>query len=136
MNEYLESDEKGIYAVGDIALYPDRISGGARRVTNYEMAKAQGLVAGANMTGRKRQKFEIVPTCSSSVLGMHLISSATSARPTFWADLDGWREKANFIARYRRGDLLTAAVLCNRKPDEVRRIEEEVKTSMFSRLKK
>jgi len=136
VNEYLESDEKGIYAVGDIALYPDRIYGGARRVTNYEMAKAQGLVAGANMTGRKRQKFEIVPMCSSSVLGMHFDFVGDFSMPHLLADLEGTREKANFIARYRRGDLLTAAVLCNRKPDEVRRIQEEIKTSMLARLKK
>ncbi len=69
VNEYLETDEKGIYAVGDIALYPDRIYGGAKRVTNVEMARLQGLTAGANLTGRKRQKFESVPTCSSQVLG-------------------------------------------------------------------
>src|ERR1700719_2371236 len=39
VNEYLETDEKGIYAVGDIALYPDRIYGGAKRTTNIEMAR-------------------------------------------------------------------------------------------------
>ena len=61
VNEYLETDEKGIYAVGDIALYPDRIYGGAKRTTNIEMARLQGLTAGANLSGRKRQKFEGVP---------------------------------------------------------------------------
>ena len=28
------------------------------------MARLQGLTAGANLTGRKRQKFEVVPACS------------------------------------------------------------------------
>jgi hypothetical protein len=88
------------------------------------------------MTGRKRQKFEIVPTCSSSVLGMHFDFVGDFSMPHLLADLEGSRDKANFIARYRRGDLLNAAVLCNRKPDEVRRIQEEIKISVLSRLKK
>ena len=32
VNEYLETDEKGIFAAGDVALYPDRIFGGVRRI--------------------------------------------------------------------------------------------------------
>lgn len=136
VNEYLETDEKGIYAVGDIALYPDRVYGGARRVTNVEMARLQGLTAGANMTGRKRQKFEVLPTCSSSVLGMHFDFVGDFSTPHLLADVEGSREKRNFIARYRRGDTLVAAVLCNRKPEEVGQIQEEVKTSVLSRVKR
>src|SRR6202007_3479905 len=60
VNEYLETDEKGIYAVGDIALYPDRIYGGAKRITNVEMARLHGAIAGANMTGRKRKNFTVI----------------------------------------------------------------------------
>jgi len=136
VNEYLETDEKGIYAVGDIALYPDRVYGGARRVTNVEMARLQGLTAGANMTGRKRQKFEVLPTCSSSVLGMHFDFVGDFSTPHLLADVEGSREKRNFIARYRRGDTLVAAVLCNRKPEEVGKIQEEVKTSVLSRVRR
>src|SRR5437016_7205007 len=54
VTEYLETEEKGIFAVGDLAFYPDRIMGGVRRQTHWENARAQGLVAGANMTGKKR----------------------------------------------------------------------------------
>jgi NADPH-dependent 2,4-dienoyl-CoA reductase/sulfur reductase-like enzyme len=136
VNEYLETDEKGIYAVGDIALFPDRVYGGARRVTNVEMARVQGLTAGANMTGRKRQKFEVLPTCSSSVLGMHFDFVGDFSIPHLLADIEGSREKRNFIARYRRGDTLVAAVLCNRKSEEVGQIQEEVKNSVLSRAKR
>src|SRR6516165_2169410 len=136
VNEYLETDEKGIYAAGDIALYPDRIYGGAKRITNVEMARAQGLTAGANMTGRKRQKFEVVPTCSSYVLGMHFDFIGDFSTPHLLAEIEGSREKKNFIARYRRGEMLVATVLCNRKPEEVHKIQEEVKASVLSRLKR
>jgi 3-phenylpropionate/trans-cinnamate dioxygenase ferredoxin reductase component len=136
VNEYLETDEKGIYAVGDIALYPDRIYGGARRITNWEMARAQGAVAGANMTGRKRQKFEVVPTCSSLVLGLHFDLVGDFSTPHLLAEIEGSREKKNFIARYRRGDVVVAAALCNRKPEEVARLQEEIRESVLSRVRK
>ena len=136
VNEYLETDEKGIYAVGDVALYPDRIYGGARRITNVEMARVQGLTAGANMTGRKRQKFEVLPTCSSYVLGMHFDFVGDFSMPHLLAEIDGSREKRHFIARYRRGEILVAAVLCNRRPEELEQIQEEVKASVLSRVKR
>jgi NADPH-dependent 2,4-dienoyl-CoA reductase/sulfur reductase-like enzyme len=136
VNEYLETDEKGIYAVGDIALYPDRIYGGTKRVTNVDMARLQGLTAGANLTGRKRQKFESVPTCSSQVLGMHFDFVGDFSTPHLLADIEGSREKRSFVARYRRGETLIAAVLCNQNPDHFAVIQEEVKTSVLSRTKR
>src|SRR5256886_4041196 len=61
VTEYLETEEKGIFAVGDLAFYPDRIMGGVRRQTHWENARGQGLVAGANMTGKKRVRYEQLP---------------------------------------------------------------------------
>jgi 3-phenylpropionate/trans-cinnamate dioxygenase ferredoxin reductase component len=136
VNEYLETDEKGIYAVGDIAFYPDRLFGGARRITSCEMARAQGLTAGANMTGRKRQKFEVVPWCSSLVLGMRFDFVGDFTTPHLLGDLEGSRDKASFLVRYRRGETLTAAVLCNRRPEEIPKLQEEIRVSLLSRPKK
>ena len=136
VNEYLETDEKGIYAVGDIALYPDRIYGGAKRITNVPMARLQGLTAGANMTGRKRQKFEIIPFCSSQVLGMQFDFVGDFSTPHLLADVEGSRDKQNFIARYRRGDTLVAAVLCNRNSGDLENVQEEVKSSVLLRAKR
>jgi 3-phenylpropionate/trans-cinnamate dioxygenase ferredoxin reductase subunit len=136
VNEYLESDEKGIYAVGDIAFYPDKLFGGARRTTNYEMARLQGLTAGANMTGRKRQKFEVVPWCSSLVLGMHFDFVGDFSTPHILGELEGSRDKTNFIVRYRRGDTVTAAFLCNRRPEEVRKLQNDIRAGLQARQKK
>ena len=136
VNEYLETDEKGIYAVGDIALFPDRVYGGAKRITNVGMARLQGLTAGANMTGRKRQKFEIVPSCSSQVLGMQFNFVGDFSVPHLLADIEGSRDKRNFIARYRRGETLVAAVLCNRNSGDLENVLEEVKSSVLSRAKR
>src|SRR5258707_1051525 len=136
VNEYLESDEKGIYAVGDIALYPDKLYGGARRVTSWDMALVQGATAGANMTGRKRQRLEVVPLASAVALGMQFMFVGDFSLPHLLGEIEGSREKGNFIMRYRRGEHLVAAVLCNRKPEEVRKLQEEVRTSMQTRQKK
>ena len=61
VNELLETDEKGIFAAGDIALFPDRIFGGVQRIQHYENARLQGHIAGQNMTGKKRVRFEAMP---------------------------------------------------------------------------
>jgi hypothetical protein len=117
-------------------LYPDRIFGGVRRITNHEMAKLQGFVAGGNMTGRKRQKFEIVPAWSSVVLGMHFDFVGDFSTPHLLADVEGSRDKQNFIVHYRRGDALIAALLCNRRPEEVKKLQEDIRLSALSRQKK
>ena len=72
VNEFLETDEKGIYAAGDIALCPDRIFGGLRRVDHWENARQQGLLAGANMTGKKRQRYDYLPRYTSQVFDMEM----------------------------------------------------------------
>ena len=61
VTDYLETEEKGIYAVGDLAFYPDRLMGGMRRQTHWENAREQGLIVGANITGKKRQRYEQIP---------------------------------------------------------------------------
>src|SRR2546423_12334093 len=61
VNDYLETEEKGIYAIGDLAFYPDRLMGGMRRQTHWENAREQGFVAGADMTGKKRIPYEQPP---------------------------------------------------------------------------
>src|SRR5437763_15111155 len=57
VTEYLETEEQGIFAVGHLAVYPDRVMGGVRRQTHWENARAQGLIAGANMTGTTRIRY-------------------------------------------------------------------------------
>jgi hypothetical protein len=100
------------------------------------MALVQGATAGANMTGRKRQRLEVVPLASAVALGMQFMFVGDFSLPHLMGEIEGSREKGNFIMRYRRGEHLVAAVLCNRKPEEVRKLQEEVRTSMQTRQKK
>src|SRR5260370_37585291 len=41
VTDYLETEEKGIYAAAALAFYPDRVMGGVRRQTHRESAHKQ-----------------------------------------------------------------------------------------------
>jgi len=119
VTEYLETEEKGIYAVGDLAFYPDRIMGGVRRQTHWENARSQGLVAGANMTGKKRIRYEQVPSFWTEMFDLRMdFVGDFSVLPTR-VGLDGGYGKKKFIARYYQGDTLRAILLCQQPEREV-----------------
>lgn len=113
VNDYLETDEKGIFAAGDVALYPDRIFGGVRRLTHWDHARSQGRVAGANMTGKKRVKFESVPFFWSELFDLKLSFYGDFSLPPAQVEITGERARKKFAARYFRDGKLVAAVLCN-----------------------
>lgn len=124
VNEYLETEEKGVYAVGDIAFYPDSLFGGVRRVTHWEHAMAQGQLAGNNMTGRRRQKFLELPWFESTVFKNHFVFIGDFNRPPLRGDVDGDQKKGKFTVTYRQGDTVTGVVLCNPTPSEIRKARE------------
>ena len=119
VTEYLETEEKGIYAVGDLAFYPDRIMGGVRRQTHWENARSQGLVAGANMTGKKRIRYEQVPYFWTEMFDLRLdFVGDFSVLPTR-VDVQGTYAKKKFTVRYYQGDKLRAILLCQQPPRDV-----------------
>ncbi len=121
----METEEKGIFAAGDIALYPDPFFGSVRRAPYFANAVEQGQIAGMNMTGKKRQRYESLPVFSCKVLGMHFdfIGDFSMAPQTI--QFEGDREKKKFVAHYYQGDKLMGAVLCNQSPQLLAKVAKE-----------
>ena len=132
VNDYLETEEKGIYAVGDLAFYPDRLMGGVRRQTHWENARKQGLIAGANMTGKKRIRYEQIPYFWTEIFDLRMdFVGDFSVLPTR-VDLQGTYAKKKFVARYYQGEKLRGVLLCHQPPREV----ESAKTQLRHALGK
>jgi 3-phenylpropionate/trans-cinnamate dioxygenase ferredoxin reductase subunit len=132
VTDYLETEEKGIYAVGDLAFYPDRLMGGVRRQTHWDNARKQGLIAGANMTGKKRIRYEQIPSFWTEIFDLRIdFVGDFSVLPTR-VDLQGTYAKKKFVARYYQGDKLRGILVCQQPPREV----ESAKTQLRHALGK
>ena len=130
VTEYLETEEKGIYAIGDLAFYPDRMMGGVRRQTHWENAREQGLVAGANMTGKKRIKYEQIPYFWTEMFDLHFdFVGDFSMQPTR-VEMKGTHAKKKFASRYYQGERLRAILLCNQTQKEVDSAKTELRHAL------
>src|SRR5262249_53254411 len=130
VTEFLETEEKGIYAIGDLAFYPDRLMGGMRRQTHWENAREQGLIAGANMTGKKRIRYEQIPYFATEMfdLQLHFVGDF-SIQPTR-IDLDGSYAKKKFVARYYQGEKPRGILLCQQGEREVDAAKKQLRTAL------
>jgi 3-phenylpropionate/trans-cinnamate dioxygenase ferredoxin reductase subunit len=69
VDEHLRTSDPHIYAAGDIAAWPDPISGQRARVEHWDVARTQGLCAGRNMAGAG-EVYRILPYFFSDILDL------------------------------------------------------------------
>lgn len=126
VTERLESDEMGIFAAGDIALYPNGHMGGMRREEHWEAALAMGKAAGHNMAAKKMVNFSYIPWHQSKVFDLQFDFVGDFTRPPTRVEMEGDRDKKHkFALKCYQLNRLTGYVFCNEDPKKVQKARAE-----------